>query len=154
MDGSTLQLDCEMTAVTNATKTQLDIEVRYAETDQMGVVHHANYLVWFELVRTALYKQSGYHYAEIEDLGFLMMVTNAEVSYQRGIRYADTVSVSCWIEAMRSRTIHFAYQIERSGEIAATGRTEHVWIDRASRRPCRMPPILEEPFARLAGNHS
>lgn len=133
---------------------ELEVEVRYAETDQMGVVHHANYLIWFELVRTALCKRSGYHYAEIEESGFLMMVTNVEVSYHRGIHYGDSVSVSCWIDAMRSRTIKFTYRIERSGELAATGRTEHVWIDRVTRKPCRMPPLVKEPFARLAGNQS
>ena len=54
-------------------RTQVDVEVRYFETDQMGVVHHANYLVWFELARTALCAESGYHYAEIEQLGFRLM---------------------------------------------------------------------------------
>ena len=136
------------------TIAELEVEVRYAETDQMGVVHHANYLIWFELVRTELCESSGYHYSEIEDFGFFMVVTNAEVSYHRGIHYGDTVSVSCWIDAMRSRTIKFAYQIMRSNELAATGRTEHVWIDRATRKPCRMPPLVKEPFARLAGTQS
>ena len=150
MDSSTLQLDFEMSTPERA---ELEVEVRYAETDQMGVVHHANYLIWFELVRTALCKRSGYHYAEIEDLGFLMMVTKAEVTYRRGIHYGDTVLVSCWIEALKSRTIHFAYQIRCSDRLAATGRTEHLWLNAATRKPCRMPQIVEEPFGRLAGNH-
>ena len=140
--------------MSNPTRKEIEVEVRYAETDQMGVVHHANYLIWFELVRTALCKNSGFHYAKIEDLGFLMMVTHVEVGYRRGIRYGDTVSVSCWIDTMKSRTIHFAYEIKSADELAATGRTEHVWIDRSTRKPCRMPPLLAEPFAQLAGIES
>jgi acyl-CoA thioester hydrolase len=139
--------------MTEPFRAVLEVEVRYAETDQMGVVHHANYLIWFEQARTALCRESGFHYAEIEESGYLMMVTGTEVEHRRGVRYGDTVAVNCWIDSMRSRTIHFAYQVLRGGEIAATGRTAHVWIRSATRQPCRVPPYLVEPFARLAGQN-
>ena len=70
-----------------ATRSEIDVEVRYAETDQMGVVHHANYVIWFELARTSLCALSGFHYAEIEALGYLLMVTGVEVRYHRPARY-------------------------------------------------------------------
>ena len=65
------------------------VRVRYAETDQMQIVHHANYLVWFELARTELCHQSGLHYSEIERNGYYLVVTQAEVKYRQGARYGD-----------------------------------------------------------------
>ncbi len=76
------------------------VEVRYAETDQMGVVHHANYLVWFELARTALCRRTGHAYADIERLGFFLMVSGAALSYRRGVHYGETVIVSAWLDRL------------------------------------------------------
>ena len=67
----------------------VDVEVRYSETDQMGVVHHANYLVWFELARTRLCLEAGFHYAEIEKRGLLLLVTSAQLTYRAPARYGD-----------------------------------------------------------------
>ena len=128
-----------------------EIEVRYAETDQMGVVHHANYVVWFELARTNLCALSGWHYADIERMGVFLMVTGVEVSYRRPARYGDTVQVICWGDRLASRGVRFAYEVKRGDDLLATGATDHVWVDTTSRRPCRMPEPLREPFARLAG---
>lgn len=128
-----------------------DIEVRYAETDQMGVVHHAEYVVWFELARTRLCATSGWHYADIEKLGYLLMVTAVEVSYRRPARYGDTVQVACHLERYASRGLRFAYRVSRGEETLATGATEHVWVDTASGKPCRTPEPVREGFARLAG---
>lgn len=133
-----------------ATRVAVDVEVRYAETDQMGVVHHANYLVWFELARTALCRRSGYTYAEIERMGYLLMVSGAELSYRRGVHYGETVRVSAWLDRLGSRGMRFAYEVTRDATVCATGATEHVWVERASGRPCRTPEPLREPFARLA----
>jgi acyl-CoA thioester hydrolase len=129
-----------------------EIEVRYAETDQMGVVHHANYVVWFELARTHLCAMSGFNYAEIERLGYLLMVTGVELRYRRPARYGDAVRVICWGERLASRGVHFAYEVRRGDELLASGRTEHIWIEGRSGRPCRMPEQLRVPFARLAGH--
>src|SRR5262245_34207065 len=90
------------------TRSTLDIEVRYAETDQRGVVSHANYVVGFELARTRLCALSGFHYADIERMGYLLMVTGVEVRYRRSARYGDTVQVTCWGERLASRAIRFA----------------------------------------------
>lgn len=132
-------------------RAEIEVEVRYAETDQMGVVHHANYVVWFELARTRLCSHTGFHYAEIEGLGYLLMVTGVEVRYHRPARYGDVARVVCWCERMASRGLRFAYEIFKGDERLVTGATEHVWIERASGRPCRIPEVLREPFRRLAG---
>jgi len=136
---------------TDATHSTTDIEVRYVETDQMGVVHHANYVAWLELARTHLCALSGFHYAEIETRGVLLMVTGVELRYFRPAHYGETVQVECWAERLASRGVHFAYEVRRGSDRLATGRTEHIWIDRATGRPARIPEELREPFARLAG---
>ena len=128
-----------------------EIEVRYAETDQMGVVHHANYVVWFELARTRLCAASGFHYADIEKMGYLLMVTAVQASYRKPARYGDTINVVCWNDRLGSRGLHFAYEVRKEEEVLVTGATEHIWVETASGRPCRMPEALREPFRRLAG---
>jgi acyl-CoA thioester hydrolase len=132
-------------------RCEVDVEVRYAETDQMGVVHHSNYVVWFELARTRLCALSGYSYAEIERLGWLLMVTVVEVRYRRSARYGETPRVVCWLERLASRGLRFRYEVRRDGELLAGGATEHVWLERASGRPCLIPEPLRVPFRRLAG---
>lgn len=132
-------------------RVEMDVEVRYAETDQMGVVHHANYVVWFELARTRLCALTGFHYADIERLGYLLMVTGVEVRYHRPARYGDVVRLACWCERLASRGLRFAYEVGNGEAKLVTGVTEHVWIERATGRPCRIPEVLREPFQRLAG---
>jgi acyl-CoA thioester hydrolase len=134
-----------------AVRSAVEVEVRYAETDQMGVVHHANYLVWFELARTRLCSASGCHYAQIEALGYHLMVTGAEVRYRRGARYGDRVRIAAWIDRLGSRGLRFGYEVRRADELLATGATQHVWVEAASGRLCRMPEPLREPFTVLAG---
>jgi len=135
----------------------IDIEVRYAETDQMGVVHHAVYPVWFEIARTALCERTGYHYAEIERLGYLLMVTGVEVRYLRSAHYGDTVRVRCRLARLASRALAFEYEVERGGDSAegapvhlAGGRTEHLWVSKETGRPCRIPEPLRPGFETLA----
>ncbi len=135
--------------MSNATRTVVDIEVRYAETDAMGIVHHANYLVWFELARTDLCRQTGTDYAAIERGGHRLTVTRSELRYRRPARYGDRVQVTAWIDSMASRRVRFAYEVRCDDELLTTGATEHVWID-GEGRPCRIPPALEPEFVRLA----
>lgn len=133
-------------------RAAVDVEVRYAETDQMGVVHHANYLVWFELARTNLCTVSGFHYAGIEELGYHLMVTAAEARYRQGARYGDRLQVVAWVARLASRGLHFSYEVFRGEDLLATGTTEHVWVDAGTGRLCRTPEMLREPFAQLAGH--
>lgn len=130
----------------NASRHEVEVEVRYAETDQMGVVHHANYLVWFELARTSLCSRVGLPYAQIEAMGYLLMVVGAEVRYRRGARYGEHLLVGVAIERLRSRDLVFVYDVRRDAELLATGRTEHVWVRRADGRPVRIPAELHVRF--------
>ena len=134
----------------NVQEVVVDVEVRYAETDQMGVVHHSRYLVWFEVARTRLCLATGHHYAGIEKLGYYLVVSGAQLSYRRGARYGETVQVHCRLDRFASRALGFAYEVRRDGELLVTGRTEHVWVEMATGRPCRIPELLREGFERLA----
>ena len=132
-------------------ESTVELEVRYAETDQMAVVHHANYVVWFEVARTRLCERSGFHYAAVEELGYLLMVTAVRLSYRRPARYGQRVEVHCHIEHMGSRGVTFGYRVTHDGDLLARGTTEHVWVDKSTGRPCRTPEVLYEPFRRMAG---
>ena len=135
---------------TQATRHTVDVEVRYAETDQMGVVHHANYLVWFELARTGLCALSGHDYPSIEKAGYLILVTEAELRYHRAARYGDRVQVEARLDRLESRGLRFRYDVHRNGERLATGRTHHLSVEAESGRPCRIPSPWREAFAALA----
>ncbi len=137
--------------MTEPKRCRIEVDVRYAETDQMGVVHHSVYFVWFELARTRLCLETGHHYADIEKLGYYLMVTGTEAKLLRGATYGDVVGISCWLERMRSRALRFAYEVDRDGDLLARGATDHIWVERASGKTCRIPRLLKEPFARLAG---
>ena len=127
----------------------IDVEVRYKETDAMGVVHHSNYLVWFELARTSLCRLSGYAYHEIEKSGYQILVTAARLDYRMPARYGDTVQVTCSMDQLTSRTMRFRYAVDRAGERLVNGTTEHVWISGETGRFCRIPEPQRTAFAKL-----
>jgi acyl-CoA thioester hydrolase len=135
--------------VSDAVRAGIEAEVRYAETDAMGIVHHSVYLVWFELARTRLCEETGFHYAEIERGGHYLTVTGVDVRYRRPARYGDRVNVVAWVDRMGSRGIRFAYEVREGERLLATGATDHVWIDRGG-RPCRIPSIYRPGFEQLA----
>ncbi|WP_376790562.1 acyl-CoA thioesterase [Thermoflexus sp.] len=109
--------------------------VRYAETDQMGIVHHSAYLVWFEEGRSQYMRACGADYADIERSGALFAVTEAHARYEAPARYGDRVTVRTWVEEVRSRAITFRYAVYNAdtGERLATGWTRHVCLDRNGR---------------------
>ena len=91
-----------------------ELRVRYAETDQMGVVYYANYLVWCEIGRTTLIRELGTSYAEIEAGGVLLAVAEANVRYHAPARYDDRIRVDTSISDLRSRTVTFEYSIRNA----------------------------------------
>jgi acyl-CoA thioester hydrolase len=93
-------------------ESAIEFRVRYAETDQMGVVYHANYLIWCEIGRTDLIRQLGTSYAELEREGVALAVTDASVRYHSAARYDDLIRVRTVITDVRSRTVTFGYRIE------------------------------------------
>jgi acyl-CoA thioester hydrolase len=132
------------------TRISVPIEVRYIETDQMSRVHHASYVAWMEVARTKLCQETGYSYAQIEAMGYFLMVVGLELRYSGAALYGDTVQIECWVKELGSRTLRFGYDVLREGQRITSGETYHVWVERASGRPCSMPAPLREPFARLA----
>ena len=105
--------------------------VLYAETDAMGVVHHATYLVYFEEGRSEYMRQLGSNYAEIEASGYQLPVTEASVRFLSGRRYGENVKIRTWIEENRSRRVSFSYEVVDpiTGDVLVTGLTRHVWTD-------------------------
>ncbi|SMB94846.1 acyl-CoA thioesterase [Deinococcus hopiensis] len=114
------------------------LRVRYAETDAMGVAHHANYPVWFEVGRTDLMHALGLPYAEVEARGYFLMLSSLNVEYRRAARYDDHLTILTRVGAVRSRTLSFAYEVRRGEELLATGETRHIATDR-NYRPARLP---------------
>jgi acyl-CoA thioester hydrolase len=120
--------------------SQSELRVRYSETDQMGVVYHTNYLVWCEIGRTDFIRQSGSTYAELEQRGVLLAVSEATIRYHAAARYDDAIRVETTLSDVRSRAVTFDYVITngQSGERLASARTVLVSLD-AKGRPTKLP---------------
>ncbi|GLB60789.1 acyl-CoA thioesterase [Cytobacillus sp. NCCP-133] len=113
-----------------------EVEVRYAETDQMGVVYHANYLVWMELGRTQIIKDLGFSYAEMEIDGIISPVLDIQASYKKPLRYGQTAMIKTWIEEYDGFRVSYGYEIYNSeSELAVTGFSKHVCVKKDSFRP-------------------
>ena len=123
----------------------ITVRVRYAETDQMGVVYHANYFVWFEIARCELLRAIGTSYRDLESTGVGLPVIEAQCEYKVPARYDDELEVRVWGELLSGARVQFRYEIARpsDGSVNATGRTVHASID-ASGRPCRLPDYIKE----------
>jgi acyl-CoA thioester hydrolase len=125
-------------------ESRSEIRVRYAESDQMGVAYHANYLVWCEVGRTDLIRQLGMSYAEMERRGVMLAVADAHVRYQASARYDDVVRIVTRLTGVRSRMVSFSYEMRRvaadgtDAERVATASTTLVSLDRDG-RPTALP---------------
>jgi acyl-CoA thioester hydrolase len=108
------------------------LRVRYAETDQMGVVYHSNYFIWFEVGRVELMRQLGVSYREMEQDGCLIAVVDAHCRYKSPARYDDELIVRTHLKNVRESLVHFSYELLRVGEVAvlAEGDTTHIVIDK------------------------
>jgi acyl-CoA thioester hydrolase len=113
----------------------------------MGIAHHANYLVWFEIGRTDLCRESGFAYAEIEARGYLLVVTEIGCRYRTSFLYDEEVLIRTTISEIGSRMMKFAYELYSGEELRATGFTSHVWLDRETRRPVRADEDVMRAFA-------
>ena len=122
--------------------SEKEIEVRYAETDQMGVVYHANYLVWLEMGRTQLIQDLGFSYAGLEKDGYLSPVTNVNINYKTPVKYGDRVKVRTWIEKHgRLRTTYGYEVVHTDGTLSSTATTEHVIVRKEDFRPVSLAKI-------------
>jgi len=124
------------------------LRVRYAETDKMGVVYYANYLVWFEVGRADLLRSLGWSYREMETAGVSLPVIEAHCAYQRPARYDDELEIHTVGRMLSPVRMEFDYEVIRiqDGTVAATGKTVHAALD-STGRPCRLPQRVREVFA-------
>lgn len=113
-----------------------EVEVRYAETDQMGVVYHANYLIWMELGRTAFIQDLGFRYADLERAGILSPVIDIQASYKKPLRYGEKAIIKTWLEEYDGFRCTYGYEIlKENGDLAVTGFSQHVCVKKESFRP-------------------
>ncbi len=134
-------------------ESRSEIRVRYAESDQMGVAYHANYLVWCEVGRTDFIRALGVTYAEMERGGVLLAVADARVRFHASARYDDRVRIVTRLTGVRSRMVTFDYELVRlsedgvEGERLAAATTTLVSLD-AEGRPATLPAPMRELLAR------
>jgi acyl-CoA thioester hydrolase len=134
---------------TNHQAGEARLRVRYAETDQMGVVYHANYLVWFEVGRVELMRQMGLSYKEMErEDGCGIAVVEASARYRSPARYDDEIVVRTILTAVRGPVIKFSYTIIRAADdtLLCEGHTVHVVVGKDMKK-CSLPPRYAERFA-------
>lgn len=122
-----------------------ELRVRYAETDQMGVAYHANYLIWCEVGRTDLIRSLHGSYRDVEKEGIGLAVSDARIRYHAPARYEDIIVVETTVQAVASRTVTFEYLITKaeSGERLASATTTLICID-PSGRVTTMPAALRQ----------
>lgn len=134
---------------------EISLSVRYAETDQMGVVHHSNYLVWFELGRTEYCKAKGFSYRDMErDEDALMIVAEIYCRYKSPAFYDDTILVRTKLSEIRSRTLRFVYEIFRplDERILVEGESMHIFTNRSKKvrsLPTKYKELLKTEFPTL-----
>lgn len=114
---------------------ETEVRVRYAETDQMGIVHHSNYLIWFEFARSEYCRSRGFSYLEMERDDALMVVAECYCRYKAPAYYEDVLTIRANVSDLRSRSVQFVYEIFRGADntIIAEGETLHLVTDREKR---------------------
>lgn len=124
------------------------LRVRYAETDQMGVVHHGNYFAWFEVGRVELLRSLGWSYKALEADGLSLPVIQADCQYRHPARYDDELEVRTHGRLVSSLRVQFTYEFVRLADerLLASARTMHVPVNREG-RPCRLPAALRKAMA-------
>lgn len=120
------------------------VRVNYSETDQMGVVYHARYVVWLDVARTEHLRQAGMAYRDLEALGFRLAVGDLSVRYRQPARYDDLIRVRCWVREVASRRVTFGYAVEEAadGRLLATASTAMMSLDTAM-SPARLPDVVQ-----------
>ncbi|MGH9174190.1 MAG: acyl-CoA thioesterase [Vicinamibacterales bacterium] len=124
------------------------VRVRYAETDKMGIVYYAHYLVWFEIGRTEWLRETGWTYRAMEEDGVGLPVIEAHCEYRAGARYDDDLEIRTRARRVSAVRLAFDYEVVRrtDRQTIATGYTVHATVDRAG-RPVRLPARVKELLA-------
>jgi acyl-CoA thioester hydrolase len=125
------------------TSDEITIRVRYAETDRMGLLHHANYLIYFEQGRTELLRTCGLSYKDLEDQGFLLVLTKIEVKYRRPAHYDDLLTLKTIVTRTTSVRIDHRYELSCEKRLLAEGASTLACVDREG-RPQALPDFLRD----------
>jgi acyl-CoA thioester hydrolase len=124
------------------------VRVRYAETDQMGVVYHANYLVWMDVARVEFCRNLGFAYREMEQDGVVIVVVEARCRYLQPARFDDEIIILIRATESTVKSLRFEYEMRREedGRKVATGETMHLYLDKQNFRPTRLPQKYHAAF--------
>jgi acyl-CoA thioester hydrolase len=119
----------------------VSVRVRYAETDRMGLLHHANYFVYFEMARTELLRHRGISYREIEDAGHFLVIVDIDCKFKRPAYYDDLLIVRTTVERVTHVKIVHHYQVFKDGLLLAEGHSTLACVDRDG-KPQALPELL------------
>lgn len=114
-------------------RSKARLRVRYAETDQMGIVYHSNYLIWFEVGRSELFRELDLPYTKLEEQGLGLAVVEANCRYRKAAHYDDELIIITEIEQITFRKVTFSYQVCRGETLLAEGKTVHLFINQEGR---------------------
>ena len=126
------------------------IKVRYAETDRMGIVYHANYLVWFEIARAEFLEKLGFPYVDMEKAGYMSPVVDVQLRYGTPLTYGDTAIVRTSVSKLTQAKTEYVYEVYKEGQEigvdkpCCTGRTTHCLVDSATFRPVSQKRAMPE----------
>lgn len=126
------------------------IVARYAETDQMGIVHHSVYPIWFEVARTEYIKKLGITYSEMEELGVMLPLINLTCTYKIPAKYEDEIIIHASVKKITYTKILFYYELEKDNNIIASGSTEHGFANSKTFRPVALKRALPEVYNKLS----
>ncbi|HBP37782.1 MAG TPA: acyl-CoA thioesterase [Clostridiales bacterium] len=143
--------DCQKPVYHSNRGHLVSFRVRYYETDAMGIVHHSNYLRWFELARTEYLRSAGMTYRSLEEMGLASPVIGARCRYLHPCRYDDLIQVQAWIQAYNGVRLTLAYAVWHDGCLICDGETDHafVWHGRAVALVRSLPEIHSRMLAGL-----
>jgi acyl-CoA thioester hydrolase len=129
---------------------EIELRVRYAETDSMGVVYHADYVVWFEMGRSEYCRMRGFNYRDFEASGYYLVVSEASCKYRKPARYDEVIQVRTFLHALQRRALCFRYEVLRKAprETLVEGETRHLCVDDAGR-----VKVIPDPYFSYLSTH-
>ena len=128
------------------------LTVRYAETDRMGIVHHSNYPVWFELARTDYIKKLGGPYSVLEERGLMLPLTDLSCRFIKPAYYEDEIEIQACVSDVSFAKIEYSYKVLRDGELLCTGQTRHGFVNSESFKPINIKKFDSELYELLKKN--
>ena len=135
----------ERIGVSDLEFVEIPIRVRYADTDQMGIVYYGNYPAFFEVGRSEYMRQKGYPYRDVEEMGYYFVVVGLEAKYYGNATYDDVIVVKTRVTELKSRGITFHYVVTREGVLVVEGTTKHICVN-SDKKPVTIPQKIIEIF--------